>query len=442
MIIKKFYGKEIKEAREQAREQLGEECVILETVNPAGGKPASVTAMSDRSEAVPPSGNDSGEEQESPESSGTYGRKDLIPSSLRSMMEEGVNAFSESPSRNGGESREEDTQVAERPAGQSGEAAPEVTMSRRSTPIHRNGTDSEPSFDGHMNERVVSQEVRALHRRFDQLESLMSDALISANLEYVSHPLFQQLLNTGMRAPTVSRWFEKILGRGIDPYEQQQQFLREMSHLMREALDAEAKGDPERHLLFVGPAGSGKTSLIMKLASHPDFMEGREIALVTVNAPDDRRHYSPLPLFAEEQRLPHFEVGEGVEISKLMSRLSSFDHVLYDTPPISLNGSASFREFWQIRQLLTPVTPLEIHFTVNATLERYYFKKRFAEEHPLQPDYLAITHLDETDKWGHLLPFLKSKGCGVRYVSDGPSISEDIRHFSPSWFAEHIISHS
>ncbi|MDZ7772899.1 MAG: hypothetical protein U5K31_09190 [Balneolaceae bacterium] len=477
MIIKKYYGNSVEEAREEARGHLGSDCVILETVNAGDDSPARVTAMahrrpSDEGAAADASGGDAPGEDNAPSTaspggkggpSGTYGRGDLIPRSLRNAVEDGWNALSGTGGSNGSSRSTENPNGARPEAGASGspsgaaladpgtydrragrgpgrqDASEEVTMSRRSTPIHRNGKES---FDGHFNERAISQEVRALHRRFDQLESLMSDALISANLEYVSHPAFQQLLNTGMRPPTVSRWFETVLNRGVDPYEQPQDFLYELASIVRGTLDVEPSGPPPPNLLFVGPSGSGKTSLIMKLASHPDFMGGRSVALVTVRPSADRRHYSPLPLFAEEHGIPHFEANEGVEIGKLVPELADFDHVLYDTPPLSLKENDSFRDFWKIRQLLTPVTPLEVHFTVNATLQTRYFREDYAKDHPVQPDCIALTHLDETDRWGHLLPFLQKRSCSVRYVSRGPGSREGIRHFSPSWFAEHILSHS
>lgn len=490
MIIKKYYGNSIAEAREEAREHLGPECVILETVDAGDDSPACVTAMAHRRPSGDGSAGGGGRHRENATSgtadsatddaAGTYGRRDLIPRSLRNAVENGLNSLAgsgDNGSSNGasrGDARNGSASSGRRPSPSNGHAAladeqggpedpagepqgpagaysrasgragrrsspDEVTMSRRSTPIHRNGN---PAFDGHFNERAISQEVRALHRRFDRLESRMSDALISANLEYVSHPVFQQLLNTGMRAPTVARWFETVLDRGVDPHDQPQDFLYELARIVRGTLDVEPSDPPPPHLLFVGPSGSGKTSLIMKLASHPDFMGEHNVALVTLRPTAGRRHYSPLPLFADEHGIPHFEAGEGVEISKLVTELADFDHVLYDTPPLSLNESDSFRDFWKIRQLMTPVTPLEIHFTVNATLQPLYFREDHARDHPVQPDCIAVTHLDETDRWGHLLPFLQERSCSVRYVSRGPGCGEGIRHFSPSWFAEHILSHS
>jgi flagellar biosynthesis protein FlhF len=321
-------------------------------------------------------------------------------------------------------------------------------MSRRSTPVYNQKKSSDtPSnfrkrFSDNLQESPVSKEVKALHRRFDHMEKLLSDALVSSNIEYVSHPAFQQLLNTGMQATTVTHWFKEILNKGIDPYEQSQSFMFELAKIIRSALSFALPEPPEKNLLFVGPSGSGKTTLIMKLAKNPDFMLDKKIALISIEPKNKFIHYSTLKLFAEEENLPFYKVQDGVEMGSLLNELEEFDHLLFDTPSLSLHQETAFRDFWKIRQILSSIAPLEVHYTVNATLERYYFKENYATNHSLQPDYVAITHLDESEKWGHLIPFINGIGARVRYVSQGPNVPDNIHTFEPEWFAEKILSES
>jgi flagellar biosynthesis GTPase FlhF len=146
-----------------------------------------------------------------------------------------------------------------------------------------------------------------------------------------------------------------------------------------------------------------------------------------------------LDQFCAEEDIPFYRVSDGIEVSKLMPKLVEFDQVLIDTPAISLEKKTAFREYWKIRQILASVLPLEVHFVVNATLENRYFQEEYAVNHPLQPDYLAITHLDETHRWGHLLPFMKTLGCAIRFISLSNEIPGGISAFSPTWFAEKLL---
>lgn len=443
MILKKFYGKNIKKAREKAFSRLGEDCIVLETQDTSGGSDACVTVMLDnKKENVL---KDPTKKKKTSKKMGTYGRNDVMPKSLDKIKEavaDGFNQFSSEmgfENNNGRKSKSSSVK----------EQDETLTMSRRSTRMYgkkANKKDESSDFtrqlSDSMKEKPVSKEVKALHRRFDHMENLLSDVLISANLEYVSHPAYQQLLNTGMQATTVSKWFERVLKKGIDPYEQSQSFMAELAQIVRSALSFALPDAPAKNMLFVGPSGSGKTSLIMKLASNPGFMLDKSVALVSVEPKSSFQYYSPLKLFADDAELPFYKVGNGVEAGNLLPELEEFDHVLFDTPSISLQQQAAFRDFWKIRQMLSPVTPLEVHYTVNVTLEKYYFKESYAASHPLQPDYVAVTHLDETEKWGHLIPFINEIGAGVRYVSQGAKIPDDLHTFKPEWFAEKILSES
>lgn len=442
MILKKFYADNVKKAREKAFNRLGEDCIVLESREANENREASVTVMLDnKKEEILKNRSRKGQKGKT----GTYDRKDLIPDSLNKIKETVSDGFEQFTS-DGGSNR------SGRRSGKSAAGNKErdtLTLSRRSTPVYnrQRGKDKQtPDFQQRLSDRLkekpISKEVKALHKRFDRMEKRMSEALITANIRYVSHPAFQQLLNTGMEPTTVTAWFEQVLNKGIDPYEQSRSFMFELADIVRSALSVALPEPTGKNLLFVGPSGSGKTSLIMKLASHPDFMLDKSVALVSIEPRNNFKQYSSLQLFANDIELPFYKVRDGVEMTGLLTDLQDFDHVLFDSPSISLHQQAAFRDFWKIRQILSSANPLEIHYTINATLERYYFRESYAANHPLQPDYIAITHLDETNKWGRLIPFINAMGANVRYVSQGADVPDNIHAFKPEWFAEKILSES
>ena len=490
MILKKFYGNTIREALKDAKEQLGEEVILLESVPPEEDRPASVTVMLDqdaepepeaapsedegfrnvlykRSDVMkqarrgeaPSKSSEPREEQESAQSA-ELRSESKQPEPQPTLPSESEERTPEKPKEKSAKTKGPDLRrkkAARKPKVEfdeddeptpedqlpepKGMDAPSASMSRHKQSLIEIPNEPPPPnsfFKG----SSVSREVSALHRRFDQVESMLSEALISANLDYASHEAFQQLLDTGIRTTTISGWFKQILNKGVDPYEDRESFMYELAKIVRDAITITLPNAVQPNLVFVGPSGSGKTSLIMKLAGNPDFFGEKKVALVSVEPRNAVKRYTTLGLFAEEHQLDYFTARDGIDVSKLMPKLVHYDHVLFDTPSISLEKKTAFREYWKIRQILASVMPLEVHFVINATMENYYFREAYATNHPLQPDYVAITHLDETRRWGHLIPFLKTLGCSVRYMTQGAAVPDDIDAFSPTWFAESILSNN
>ena len=60
--------------------------------------------------------------------------------------------------------------------------------------------------------------MKSVMERFDKLEVLLDSSFISANLDYACHPVFQQLVQTGINTSTVSGWFSNIIKNGVDPF--------------------------------------------------------------------------------------------------------------------------------------------------------------------------------------------------------------------------------
>lgn len=441
MILKKFYGASINEAMRDAKDQLGENVVLLESVPPEGKRPASITVMvDDKLDTTNPDPEPVTEDESEGFRNVFYKRSDVRKPPARKpvVVSQDEDEVDELPPA---APRAKDIPEYPEPAPAD---APEAPMSRRRKALitlpDLDADDIRREAEKTYHTDAVSREVTALHRRFDQIQSMLSDTLISANLDYASHPSFQQLLDSGLRATTVSRWFKQVLDKGIDPYDDHESFMFELSKIVRDVLTIAMPPVAEQNMIFVGPSGSGKTTLIMKLVTSPDFMAENSVALVSVEPRGNPHRYTILEPFAKDQDIPFFKVRDGIDVTKLMPRLKEFDYVLFDTPSISLEKKTAFREYWKIRQMLASVMPVEIHFVINATMENYYFREAYATNHPLQPDYVAITHLDETTRWGHLIPFLKTLGCSVRYMSLGPHVPDDVNAFSPAWFADKILT--
>jgi flagellar biosynthesis GTPase FlhF len=464
MMLRKFYGRTIQEAMRDAREQLGNDVVLIESSAPEGDRPASVTVMVERKEETAVA---SGPEEQSFRNvlySRAAGRtrpsvvdaddepapKPAVPALKAAAPKAEQRPAPQKAAPVRAAAPEPVRQPAARPA-----PAPEPeqfdddqlpepkgldeAMSRRKTPLIeiRDHTDGNGAF---FRDPGVNRDLASLHRRLEKLESMLGESLISANLDYASHAAFQQLLSTGVRATTIASWFKELLNRGLDPYEQHESFMFELSKLVRDAINVALPQAASSNMLFTGPSGSGKTTLIMKLATSDQFFKDRKVALVSVEPRGFTKKYSGLEAFAKDQQLEFFRIQDGIEISRLMPKLVQYDQVLFDSPSISLEKNTAFREYWKIRQVLASVIPLEVHYVVNATLEQFYFKEAYAASHPLQPDYISITHLDETQRWGQLIPFIKTMGCAIRYISLGQELPGSIAAFSPTWFAEKILS--
>lgn len=283
--------------------------------------------------------------------------------------------------------------------------------------------------------------IKALHKRFDKLEALLDSHLLAANLDYACHPVFQQLVQTGINTSTVSKWFSEIIEKGIDPFEHGELFMAKLAGILRDSLGKSSTKEPSKFMLFAGPSGSGKTSLIQKLCTHPDFMLNKTVAVVTMHpqqSPSDA-YYSILSTFCVDQKISHFTVKNGLDVNDYINEWKEFDHVLIDTPSLSIEQEDSFREYWKIRQTLTPLTPLEVHFVVNAARSKFYFEHTTAKNHPMQPDYISITHLDEVSQWGPIIPFMKELDCDARYISTGNTLPTSLQEFNPQWFAQKVL---
>ena len=174
--------------------------------------------------------------------------------------------------------------------------------------------------------------------------------------------------------------------------------------------------------LFVGGSGSGKTSTLVKLASHLVVKEKRKVAILTtdsfkVGAVDQ------LKIYCQILNVPFAVIRSRKDWEWVLGQLANVDHVLVDFPGFQL------RELEQIHLLKSLLPPAEsqpaTHFCVSATSkdgDAFDTARRYKVT-----DYhdLIFTNLDQSVQHGIVYNLHKKTGKPLHSFGIGSRIPED-----------------
>lgn len=424
MILKQFYGNTIAEARDEAKKELGNGAIVLETKNKVGTTPASVTVMA-KSETPKP--------VPTPEpilTEPAYSRKAAVKKPAFAEVMKQARPFDE---------KERFDTLA------SPETINEPSLSRRGMSLYETGEEENETSIPNGNDRnnpnpEGSNDISSLTKRLEALETLMASSFLQSGTEYISHPAYQQLLKTGVPSGLIHSWFTTALEKGTDPFLDNDNFMIELGAAIQRALPSASTVPAKRIQVFMGSSGSGKSSLITKLSKNKQLLAGNKLAVVSINGPGTHS-LSPLLRDSSGQQLfEYFEAATKAEIRELVKTLSDFEQVLVDTPSLSLQPEIAAQQINIIKPLLHELGDYELHHVVNATLNRAYFSEEYTNAYPIRPDFISLTHLDESLSSGHLLPLIRVSNGDVRYIGHGPSPFDDIRLYNQGWFAGKILA--
>lgn len=289
-------------------------------------------------------------------------------------------------------------------------------------------------------EDILAAQLKLLHHRLDAMEHRLAGAVVGASQRWVAHPLFAALLGQGLRPATVGSLFESLIEKGHDPEAEVEKLKWALGHEVRSRIAMPASRKSAATQVFIGPSGAGKTSLALKLTTHPNFFARRNPTVIVI-APEDTEgvpYQNPVDLY-RQFGIPVQSVGTEDEMTQALGRLTSFDQVLIDTPPIPAHEGRARKTLLRIRRMVEALMPLEVQFVLNATRTLEGFEADYFKRLPLQPGTVALTHLDEIAGWGRIADWLIRLQLPVRFVSMGPKTPDDLAAFSPTWFVERMM---
>lgn len=420
MMLKKFYGSSIQEARKNAREVLGSSFIVVETKEATANERAWIHVMDDSTNSA------------SSKDERTYSQSKLLPKAFTKIKEtvnEGLQLFNEKTSFASDERQQEPSNSTSKTTDRS-----RLQRYNRSDVLSR--ADHTPAFPLTTKKELNSEltdKIEELNNRFDRLENLIDKQMTGPNVEMISHPAFQQLLASGVPHLIISRWFCDLLTGGIDPYNQQGNFTQLLAKKVKQSLDIAAKAPPAKYMIFTGASGSGKSSLMMKLALDSSLLGDASFALATLCHDESNSYFSPLSAFAYEHEISHYKIEGQQTLQKLNQERENFDHILIEMP--QEQGALNVDK---IRESISDEDSLEVHHVVNAALNQTYLNTTRFSNH--SPRYIDFTHLDQVPQKGHLLPIMQRGNCQIRYVTNGTRIPDDISTFDPASFAKQLLT--
>ena len=447
MNIKTLTGSSIHSALIEARRIFGDDVVLLESIPAEGDSPARITVMVDTPVPSQAEKKMPAQQQTIPAGSGESRSFGYGPNMQRTISSTSVSdppahyssqlanfSFNSTPSQ-----FEERTGHKAITYPYSNGSSTQLTRPRNTIFSEQEDPSMLPARADQLQD-ILQAQLKLIHNRLDILDRRFEEAIIGASIQWTSHPLFARLLKQGMRPSTVTRLFEQLLTKGLEPDDEESKIRWSLAHEIRNMLRT---ATPKRYtgtIMFIGPSGAGKTSLMLKIAKHPSFFGRHNTTIISILPEENKEipYQNPATLYAEYD-IPVQTVRNIEEMILALDRANNFDQILIDTPSMPVHEARARKMLLYLKRIIEPLLPIQVHLVLNATRALDEFDLSYIQRLPIRPDSIAFTHLDETKGLGRLAEWMIQTKLPVQFASSSPITPDGVGAFTPSWFVEEMM---
>lgn len=286
----------------------------------------------------------------------------------------------------------------------------------------------------------VSPELKAMMGEINQLRQMMNVQMANVAWGNFSHrhPLeaavFKKLARLGLSSE-LCRKLVRNLAPDTDMKTAWKQCLLELSDDLPLMQD-----DITQHggvFAFVGPAGVGKTTTISKIATRFVLENGAEnLALITTDSYRIAGH-EQLATLGRILKVPVRVVTEQQSLDQILRSLSRKKLILIDTAGLSHKDQVHSE---QMQMLNSMGQDIQRWLVLSSTSQRRILDKAVNEYKHLNLDGCILTKLDESASLGEALSVAIEAQLAIAYITDGQNIPDDIAHPHATRLINHAIA--
>jgi flagellar biosynthesis protein FlhF len=287
----------------------------------------------------------------------------------------------------------------------------------------------------HPQSQAQSQEIATLKSEISRLQQMI-DGFQKVPQSFVQmHPggdygipydlsfMFQKLTESGVTIDNAVEILQQA-AREIDPVQMKKRPIVDawVARWLLTNIHVAPNPFQGRIHLFVGGAGSGKTSSLVKMASHLVVKERKKIAILStdsfkVGAVDQ------LKIYCQILNVPFAVIRNRKDWEWVLSQLTNVDHVLVDFPGLQLRD---LDEIHLLKGLLPPEGLMPVtHFCVSATSkdgDAYEISRRYRVTNF---NDIVFTNLDQSVQHGIIFNLQRQAQRPLHSFGIGNRIPED-----------------
>lgn len=191
-------------------------------------------------------------------------------------------------------------------------------------------------------------------------------------------------------------------------------------------------------VFFIGPTGVGKTTTIAKIASRFKVDKGKNVAFLTA---DTYRIAAAeqLKTYANILDTPFSIIYASEEINEEIEKVADCDLVLIDTAGFSHKNLEQRDDIKKLIDAVDKKYATEVFLVVSATTKYKDLLNITDVYHGIADYKLIFTKLDETSAYGNLLNIRLYSGADLSYTTNGQNVPDDIELFNTQKIVKQLL---